>query len=212
MRLRRRPPRGSVRLFSVALLCGALAFHLLAGERRELAALRAATGAPVSVVLAARDLGRGTVLAEGDLAVASVPTAFAPPGAARATDEVVGRALLSDLAAGEAVTATRIGVRAGPIASQVPPGLRAFAIAVPVPEGSLRPGDRVDVLGAYGGPHPWSDTVAADLEVLAVLPPPEGDIGAEPSLVLLVSDATAERLAYARAFADLTVSIVGAAA
>ncbi|MFM7719362.1 MAG: Flp pilus assembly protein CpaB [Actinomycetota bacterium] len=212
MRLRRRPSRRSLRLLAIALACGALAFHLLASERRELASLRAATGEPVPVVRAARALDRGKVLAESDLAVATVPTAFAPPGAAGTTAEVVGRALVSDLAEGEVVTATRIGTRAGPIAAQVPPGLRAFAIAVPVPDGALRPGDRVDVLGAFGGPHPWSDTVASGLEVLAVLDPPAGDLGADPSLVLLVSDATAERLAYASAFADLTVSIVGAAA
>ncbi|MFM8945005.1 MAG: SAF domain-containing protein, partial [Actinomycetota bacterium] len=45
-----------------------------------------------------------------------MPRAFAPPGAASTTDEVLGHALVTDLAAGEAVTATRVGTRAGPIA------------------------------------------------------------------------------------------------
>lgn len=171
--------------------------------------LRAATGDPVPVVRAVRALDRGTVLATGDLEVVEVPAAFAAPDAPRTIEEVVGRTLLTDLDAGEAVTATRIGTRAGPIAAQVPAGLRAFAIPVAVPDGALRPGDRVDVLGAFGGPRPWSDIVATALEVLAVLEPAPGDPSGRPSLVLLVSGTTAERLAYASAFADLSVAIVG---
>lgn len=145
----------------------------------------------------------------GDVEIIAVPVAFAPPGAARTVEAVVGRALLTDLEAGEAVTATRLGTRAGPIAAQVPPGLRAFPIPVAIPDGALRPGDRVDVLGAFGGPRPWSDVVATGLEVLAILEPAPGDPSGRPSLVLLVSGTTAERLAYANAFADLSVAIAG---
>ena len=72
-------------------------------------------------------------------------------------------------------------------------------------------------------------TVATGLEVLlslgdgqtAQLAPPAGDPGlalptsslsaSGPTLVLLVSPADAERLAYAQAFAELTVAIAGAA-
>lgn len=212
MRLPRRFPRRARRRLAVSLACGLVAFFLVSGQEGELSRLRAATGEPVPVVLAARELVRGTVLAEGDLTVAEVPAVFAPPGAAGAMDEVLGRALMTDLSAGEAVTATRIGSEAGPIAAQVPQGLRAFTIQVPVPPDTLRPGDRVDVLGAYGGPRPWSDTVASGLEVLAVLEPEEGAMGDEPSLVLLVSTTTAERLAYATAFADLSIAIVAAPA
>lgn len=193
----------------IAFGCGLVAASLVARQERELTMLRAATGEPVSVVSAARPLIRGTVLAASDLTVASVPTAFAPPGAAPGVDELVGRTLLTDLAIGEAVTETRVGTEAGPIAAQVPAGFRAFSISVAVPEGALRSGDRVDVLGAFGGPRPWSDVVASGLEVLAILEPAPGDPSGSPSLVLLVSGTTAERLAYASAFADLSVAIVG---
>lgn len=209
VRLRRRWSRRTVRFAILAIACGALASLLVARQERELAFLRAATGDPVPVVRAARALTRGTVLASGDLEVIAVPVAFAPPGAAASADAVVGRALLTDLDAGEAVTATRIGTRAGPIAAQVPAGFRAFTIPVAIPDGALRPGDRVDVLGAFGGPRPWSDVVASALEVLAILEPAPGDPSGRPSLVLLVSGTTAERLAYASAFADLTVAIAG---
>lgn len=209
VRLRRRLPPRAVRFGALALACGAIASLLVLRQERELTALRAATGEPVPVVRAARDLARGTVLAAGDLTVALVPVAFAPPGAAADAEEVVGRVVLTDLDAGEAVTATRLGTRAGPIAAQVPAGFRAFAIPVAVPDGALRSGDRVDVIGAFGGPRPWSDVVATGLEVLAVLDAAPGDPSGRPSLVLLVTGTTAERLAYASAFADLSVAIVG---
>ena len=209
-RLRRRWSPRAVRLAVLATLCGIAASLLVARQERELTFLRAAIGDPVPVVRAARDLDRGTVLASGDLEVVGVPVAFAPPGAVPTADAVVGRALLTDLDAGEAVTATRLGTRAGPIAAQVPAGFRAFTIPVAIPDGALRPGDRVDVLGAFGGPRPWSDVVASALEVLAILEPAPGDPSGRPSLVLLVTGTTAERLAYASAFADLSVAIAGA--
>jgi Flp pilus assembly protein CpaB len=78
----------------------------------------------------------------------------------------------------------------------------------------VRPGDRVDVLATYGGERPHTETVASGLEVLRVMSPATSGAvggGAEvPSLVLLVSPLDAERLAYAKAFADLTVSIAPA--
>jgi len=83
-----------------------------------------------------------------------------------------------------------------------------------MPAGSVRAGDRVDVLATFGGQRPYTDTVATGLEVLTVLAAEKGaftasgaDLG--PALVLLVTPDAAERLAYATAFADLTVTIAG---
>ena len=210
MRLRRRWTRRSLRALVASVLCGGIAAAMLSSDHRAYATLREEVGEPVGVLLAARDLARGTVLAAGDVVSATVPRAFVPPGAADAADDVVGHALVADIAAGEVLTATRVGTQAGPIAVQVPPGLRAFVVTVPVPPDALRPGDRVDVIGSFGGQHPYVDTVAAGLEVLAVIEPPVGGLDARPSLVLLVSDGTAERLAYATAFGTLSVSVVGA--
>jgi Flp pilus assembly protein CpaB len=116
------------------------------------------------------------------------------------------------------VTRTRLGAaEAGPVASLVPSGLRAFTVDAAVPAGAVRTGDRVDVYATFGGPHPHTETVATGLEVLVLV----GDDGADgttgitsnpstgPSLVLLVSPEQAERLAYATAFADLAVAIAG---
>jgi Flp pilus assembly protein CpaB len=97
------------------------------------------------------------------------------------------------------------------VASLVPSGLRAFVVPAGVPAGVVRAGDRVDVLATFGGPHPYTDTVGTDLEVLSVIEEPAGTFEASgsggPSLVLLVSPETAERLAHATAFAQLSVTI-----
>jgi Flp pilus assembly protein CpaB len=107
-----------------------------------------------------------------------------------------------------------VAVAGGPVASLVPSGLRAFAIRTVIPPGSVTAGDRVDVVATSGGPHPYSETVASDLEVLSTGTDADGAIAANGdgsvSLVLLVTADTAERLAYATAYADLAVSIAPA--
>ena len=213
--LRRWSPRSKV-LLVLAVACGLGAFALVRGYEARLAALRPVAGAPVPVVVAAQPLARGAVLSEEVLRLASVPSAFAPPGAVRSVADAVGRTLVSDLAVGEAVTRTRVGTTGGPVATQVPSGLRAFVVPSGMPAGSVRAGDRVDVLATFGGPRPYSDTVASALEVLSVLEVEQDGFaasgsGAGPSLVLLVTPDAAERLAYAKAFAELTVTIAGPA-
>jgi Flp pilus assembly protein CpaB len=211
--------RGSLRTKALALLavvCGAASFALVRGYAAKLEALRPAVGAPVPVVVAAQALTRGTTLSSGDVRIEQVPSAFAPPGAIRSLEGSVGRTLVSDLAQGEAVTQTRVGVRGGPVASLVPPGLRAFPVPAGIPSGTVRAGDRVDVLATFGGPHPHAETVATGLEVLTVLEPgQDGTVfgataEAGPTLVLLVDPETAERLAYATAFADVAVTVAPA--
>jgi Flp pilus assembly protein CpaB len=212
--LRRRWSPASKVFALLAVACGALSFALVRGYAARLEALRPAVGTPVPVVVAAQPIPRGTVLAANTLRIREIPSAFAPPGAVRAVDQAVGRTIGSDLAAGEPLTTTRLGVGdAGPVASVVPSGLRAFTVQADVPPGSVGPGDRVDVIATFGGPHPHTETVAEGLEVLLVVGDREesGGItsmgGSAPSLVLVVSADEAERLAYAKAFANLSVAI-----
>jgi pilus assembly protein CpaB len=124
---------------------------------------------------------------------------------------VVGRTLATSLAAGEAVTRTRMGGPGGPVASVVASGLRAFVVASGLPQGVLEPGDRVDVIATFGGPRPYTDTVGTGLEVLSIVEDDAAtfDAGGSsgPSLVLLVSAETAEQLAHATAFGRITVTI-----
>lgn len=207
------------RLFVVlAVVFGGAAFMVVRSSVARVEALAPGLGEPVPVVVSAEDLTRGTQLSEDMLRLRTYPSAFAPPGAFRAPGHAVGRTLLTDVAAGEPVTETRVGPPgSGPVASLVPPGLRAFAVATALPAGTVRPGDRVDVLATFAGDRPYTETVVSGVEVLLVLAgggSPGEPVGIEgvlgPTLVLLVGPDQAERLAYARAFADLAVSVVGA--
>jgi Flp pilus assembly protein CpaB len=200
------------KVFAVlALVAGASAYLVVDAYAARLEALRPVAGAPVPVVVAARPLARASVLGEDDLGVRLVPAAYAPPGRFGSAGALEGRTLVSDVAEGEAVTRTRVGVTGGPVASLVPDGLRAFPIQPGSSAAAVRAGDRVDVLATFGGPRPYTDTVASGLEVLAVLEPNEGTFAAGgsggPSLVLLVGPEVAEELAYATAFADLAVAV-----
>jgi len=217
---RRRWSRISKAFAFLAIVAAVAAYGLVRGYAARLEALRPVVGIMQPVVVAAAPLERGTVLTELMLRIAEMPSSYAPPGALRSVSLAVGNTLGSDVAEGEAVTRTRVGAaEAGPVASLVPSGLRAFPVAAAVPPGAVRAGDRVDVYATFGGPHPYTETVATGLEVLLLL----GDEGAEgttsltssassvPSLVLLVSPEQAERLAYATAFADLAIAIAGPA-
>jgi pilus assembly protein CpaB len=201
------------RLFALlAVASGIAAFAIVRGYATRLEALRPVVGQPVPVVIAAADLTRGTSIGASMVRVAPLPSMLAPPGSFPDATELEGRILLTDIAEGEAITPTRLAARsAGPVAALVEPGLRAAVVDSGLPPGAVRPGDRVDVLATYGGERPHTETVASGLEVLRVMAPsPSGAVGSgseAPSLVLLVSPLDAERLAYAKAFADLDVSI-----
>lgn len=209
--LRRKWPRRAKLSAVVAIACGFLTFRVVDGYATELEALRPIAGDLVPIVVAAGDLVRGTVIAADAVRMEHVPAAFAPPGALRTAEAAAGRTLVSDVAAGEAVTRTRISVGGGPVASLVPSGFRAFPIAATVPSGAVRAGDRVDVIATYGGPNPYTDTVATGLEILSTGETDDGALVATAdgttSLLLLVTSDVAEQLAYAAAYADLAVSI-----
>jgi Flp pilus assembly protein CpaB len=211
----RRWPRAARISAALALLSGLAAFALVQSYVARIQASRPALGPPVAVVVATADLSRGVTLDTDALQIRQVPREFAPPGAIGDPADARGRVLVSALAAGEAVTATRLAApRAGPVAALVPPGLRAFVVATDVPPEAVRAGDRVDVLATFGGGRPHTETVATALEVLSVLGSGQTDAlsGAPsdaPRLVLLVSPDEAERLAYAGAFGELSVAIAG---
>ena len=122
--------------------------------------------------------------------------------------------LAADLLAGEVVTQARLaGGSTGPIAALVPPGLRALVIPSGLPPGSLRAGDAVDVFGSFGGAQPHVETVVEGAEVGQVLPAGAAGVSdaapSGPSIVLWVDPSTAGRLAFAAAFATLTVAVTG---
>jgi Flp pilus assembly protein CpaB len=173
----------------------------------------------VATVTAVTDLVRGTLLSDEMLRTSSVPEEFVPPGAVGDAASLVGRVLTSDIDAGEIVTRSRLAEPAvGPVAALVPDGLRALVVPSGLPPGTLSAGDRVEVYATYGGGRPHTELVASGLEVVRTLTDAAagaGGIGgtteqdAGVAVVLLVDADAATRLAYARAFGQLQIAILG---
>jgi Flp pilus assembly protein CpaB len=209
--MRRRPPRASRVLFVLSLLVATAATLVLRGHLARLAERAQAAGPGRPVLVAASDLDRGTVLDAASVRTEQVPDRYRPPGALGTPEEAAGRALASDVAAGEPLTATRLAPLGGPVASLVPDGLRAVAVTSTVPPGTLVPGDRVDVLATYASGRPHTETVVGGAEVLSLAESGRGEeLGGGVTAVLLVSPDTAESLAFARAFADLSLAVAPA--
>ena len=161
----------------------------------------------VAVVVAARDLPAGAVLARTDLRVARLPPGTVPDGVAGATDELVGRPLAGPLRAGEPVTDVRLvgpGLTAALPAGRVAAPVRLADLAV---AGLVHPGDRVDVLATAPG-APEAEVVAEGALVLAPAGAGDDDVSGTAGLLLLELDpATAGRLAAAAASDTLTVTL-----
>lgn len=167
-------------------------------------------GKPVAIVAAGRDIGRGAVLDGEMLETVMLPSAFAPPGAIAALEDAAGRVALTDIATGEVVTATRISTESsGSLAGLVPAGLRAMVIRASLPDGAVRPGDRVDVLATAEG-QTWTDTVGSGLEVLRLFGGGDAAVSSEDvgrPIALLVDPDQAERLARAETIGTLTLTV-----
>jgi pilus assembly protein CpaB len=210
--MRRTRPRISrvLLVLSVALAAAATLVVQARLARLEARARARAAGPGRSVVAAATDLPRGTVLEPAMLSVRRVPAPYLAPGALASADAAVGRTLAADVAADEPLTDLRLAPAGGPVAALIPAGFRAVPITAALPASAVRPGDRVDVLATFatGGAH--TETVVSGAEVATVLPAGSGDAGGPDTvtLIVLVGPESAEALAFARTFADLSVALV----
>jgi Flp pilus assembly protein CpaB len=168
------------------------------------------------VLVAARDLGGGASLSARDVRMVSMLSARAPGGALHGPRAVAGRVLVGPARAGEPITDVRV---AGPDADRAVSGLRK-PVSVPVrltdPEvaGLLRPGMRVDVIGA--GTHaekassPTAGSVlAANAAVVTVAKHGKGTAGHRGGrLVLLALPAkAAHAVATASLHEEVTVTL-----
>jgi Flp pilus assembly protein CpaB len=139
------------------------------------AGLHAASAEPpsaVAVLVAARDLPAGAVLADGDVRREGFAPSSVPDGLA---SDPAGRTLAAPMRAGEPLTDARL---VGPALTDGYPGL--VAVPVRLPDAGmaalLRVGDRIDLVSA----DPQSgaaEVVAADVPVLA-LPDAPTEVGA----------------------------------
>jgi pilus assembly protein CpaB len=162
------------------------------------------------VVVAARDIPAGTVLARPDLLAVSLPPDVVPAGTARDVPALVGRTIGGPVRRGEAVTDARLvgpglATGLGPQESSATPVRLADAEAAAL----VRPGDRVDVLGT---PVDRTDASTADavevatgVRVLAVLRGREAADGVV--LVVASTPEAARRLVGAAGRNRLTVTV-----
>ncbi|QKE82536.1 SAF domain-containing protein [Arthrobacter sp. NEB 688] len=186
-----------------------LAAACLAGA--VLAALHVVRPPPpptTSVLVATRDVPAGSVLVAGDVTSAPVPVAAQQPGALTAVDTVAGRRTAGALAAGEAVTRTRLVPRS--VTEGLPAGRVALhvVLADPGAAGLLVPGGVVAVHPGPGGP-----VLARDAVVLSLDPaPPPTAFGAEPSAptpgaVLSLTPEAADRVLVGHGGTDGLVTV-----
>src|ERR1700683_154535 len=129
--------------FVVAIISTGIFYGLFAGK------LRSSSDIPGhSVVVAAHDLERGTVLQASDLRISEAPGILT--GSFSKPEEAVGATLLTPLKTDEPLLAERVVPRGSPGGStggMVPSGMRAISIRVSESDGlvsGLRPGARVD--------------------------------------------------------------------
>lgn len=208
--MRRVRPRSSRILLGLSIVLAVLATVGLRDHLARLEARAGVGGRDGPIVLSRTDLERGTALDASMVEVRSIPARFRPPGALARVGQAAGRVLAADVAAGEPLTTARLALPGGPVAALVPEGLRAILVPAGIPPGTLAPGDRVDVLATYPTGQPYTETVAVGAEVLLVLGGAGGDLEAGATVVLLVGPETAERLAHATAFAEITLAVAPA--
>ncbi|HWC32704.1 MAG TPA: Flp pilus assembly protein CpaB [Actinomycetota bacterium] len=197
---------------ALSIVLGAVTTLALRDHLERVEARAAAPGPVARIVVAAADLERGATLTAYDVAIRELPEAHAPVAAIASVDEVVGRVLASDVLAGEPLTETRLAPPGGPVAALVPEALRALPVTVALPRGTLVPGDRVDLLATYASGQPHTETVLAGVEVIRVVEAPGTERTPAATLLLLVTPEGSERVAFAKAFADLSVAVAPAAA
>ena len=131
-------------------------------------------GSTVDVAVTARDLAPGVPLGADDVRLVAVPASLVPAGAVSERD-ALGRALAGAARSGEFLTDARLSP-ADPDVSSVAVRLADAGVVA-----LLRPGSRVDVVGAE------SRVLAADASVVAVR---EGEV-----VVISADRASAHRLA-----------------
>jgi pilus assembly protein CpaB len=165
---------------TASLACGGMAASEV-GDRVE--DVERQIGAPVPVVVAARDLESGTELSRGDLRLSRVPERYAPRDAPTDPRQAIGLTTAGPVAAGSPITA---GVVGGADIGGGPHGLRrgerAVDVAVSASEAladTVAPGSRVDVLVSTeptDGPA-RSFLALEDVELLAMGPAPAAGTG-----------------------------------
>ena len=136
----------------LALVSGGAAGYLALGYmNKPLSPRSASASATTQIVVAARDLALGTVLAPGDVKTIAWPSVTVPPGSAGSKEQVVGRGLITPVSANEPLMTAKLADKeaGGGLPIVIPEGMRAVSVKVDEVigvAGFVLPGTRVDVL------------------------------------------------------------------
>ncbi len=197
-------------MLAAALITGGLAAYLAFGVLRGRGGTepRTATLEVVDVVVAARDMGAGTLLEPEDVKLIEWPAGAVPTGFSRSPAEVVGRGLLADVKLNEPLLTSKVAsseAGAG-LPVLIPHGMRAMSVKVDDVvgvAGFVLPGTRVDVLVTLdqmaGQAVPRTRILLQNIRVASAGQITERDAQGEPQSVpvvtLLVTPEEAEKLA-----------------
>ena len=155
-----------------------------------------------SLVVAARNLDRGTLVTAGDLKVSTWRGAEPLKGGYTSTGQIIGKTVYEAVQENEPIMQTRLASTDGSVGNGVAAGMRAVSVRASDSSGVLRllrPGDRVDVqvVASVHGAEPSLRTALQNLEVLSMdVPEPSGG---HPGAVvtLLAAPAAADQLGLA---------------
>jgi pilus assembly protein CpaB len=189
---------------------GAAGYIALNTMQRPLAARPAITGPTSKVVVAARDLPVGTVLATSDLKVVAWPASTMPRGYASDPSAVVGRGLITAVMAHEPLLTAKLASKeaGGGLPITIPEGMRAVSVKVDEVvgvAGFVLPGTRVDVLATLtptsGQTEAATRVILQNVTTLAAGQTIQRDAEGKPQTVtvitLLVDPEQAEKLTLA---------------
>lgn len=198
-------------VLALALVSGGVAGYLALDFLRDrMQTVTAAPAATTAVVVAARDIPAGTILAGSDVKVAHYPADAAPAGRASEPGEVVGRGVVVPIAADEPLLSAKLAREGsgGGLSIMIPQGMRAVSVQVDEVigvAGFVQSGTRVDVIvtinPSSGRENSRSKVVLQNVEVAAAGQTTERDSQGRaqtvPVITLVVTPEQAEKLTLA---------------
>ncbi|MCQ4118233.1 SAF domain-containing protein [Rhodococcus tibetensis] len=166
------------------------------------------------VVVAARDLQPGRILADTDLEVREFEAGSLPDGAVTAVSDISGRTLAGPTRAGETLTDVRVpGPRLAATAAGIEDArIVPVRLADPVVAELLREGDRVDVLTVdadappHSGRQQGATVLASDAVVVLVTPSANGRDQRDRVVMLALPATEATTVAAASLTSAITVT------
>ncbi|HHY46266.1 MAG TPA: Flp pilus assembly protein CpaB [Firmicutes bacterium] len=204
-----------------AIILGALAAGITYHYVRKVAgpSSRAMAPGPARIVAAKQVIPAYTVITQDMVYLKVIPGDAVGPDAITRLEDAVGSIAKQEIARGQELLRSMVlnGREEGGLAFLIPPGKRAVTIQVNEiigVGGFIKPGDRVDVLGAFRSEESSVDmsmTVLQNVEVLAVAQEMEekerNKARVATSVTLAVTQKEAERLILAEELGNLRLAL-----